>query len=181
MASWRDQEARLSCCGTRLRLSSQCAKKLKPNVFHCKNLVCDSDQFEHPEFINAISAGLFWDSESLGAVFQERFNPVPIPAVALILTMIQSCIEEWQEGYFKPVALDAEMQQKVYERHLLGLYDYEKVAAARLTRFRSKWATDGLNYSGTTHDEDSTTTQPYVLASNVRPDTPPPVNDEEDV
>ncbi|QRW10372.1 hypothetical protein RhiLY_09371 [Ceratobasidium sp. AG-Ba] len=155
------------------------AKKLKPNVFHCKNLVSDTDQFEHPKFIQAIGAGLFWDSESLGALFQDRFNPVPMPAVALILTMMQACIEEWKDGYFKQIKLDVETQQKVYERHLLSLYAYEKIAGSRLTRFRGQWATDGLNYSGVTHDNDSTTVQPYVLASNVRPDTPPPELDND--
>lgn len=44
--------------------------------------------FEHPEFIRAIGAGLFWDPESLGMAFRERFEVIPIPAVALILTMV---------------------------------------------------------------------------------------------
>ncbi|KAG8796344.1 hypothetical protein FRC12_000061 [Ceratobasidium sp. 428] len=150
------------------------SKILKPNVFHCRNLVSDTDQFEHPEFIHAISAGLFWDSESLGAVFQNRFKPVPMPAVALILTIMQFCIEEWREGHYKPASLDIDTQKDVYGRHLLGLYEYERIAASRLTRFRTEWATAGLDYSGATLDDDSATVQPYVLAANVRPDTPPP-------
>ena len=83
------------------------AKKLGTNTFHCrvspvltnieldlwlyaplKDLVPNANHFEHPEFVRAIGAGLFWDPESLGVVFRERFKIVPIPAVALILTMV---------------------------------------------------------------------------------------------
>ncbi|KAG8769800.1 hypothetical protein FRC12_004729 [Ceratobasidium sp. 428] len=163
-----------------IKHNKRLAKKLKPTVFHCKDLVTDTNQFEHPEFISAIGAGLFWDSESLGATFQDRFDPVPIPAVAMILTTIQTCIDEWRGGHFKAAVLDVEAQKTIYERHLLGLYEYEQMAASRLTQFRGEWATAGLSYSGTTHNDNSTAAQPYVLASNVRPDTlPPETNDGE--
>ncbi|QRV93060.1 LON domain serine protease [Ceratobasidium sp. AG-Ba] len=165
---------------TDIKHNRRLAKKLKPQVFHCKDLVFDTDQFEHPQFIRAIGAGLFWDSESLGVAFQDRFSPVPIPAVALILTMMQACIEEWKEGRHKAIELDVDTQKTVYESHLLSLYSYETTAANRLTRYRTQWATSGLDYSGATFDEDPTGAKSYVLASNVRPDTPPlePNNNE---
>ncbi|QRW15416.1 LON domain serine protease [Ceratobasidium sp. AG-Ba] len=160
-----------------IKHNKRLAKKLKPQVFHCKNLVFDTDQFEHPEFIRAIGAGLFWDPDSLGVVFKDRFKPVPIPAAALVLTMMQACIAEWKEGRHKAIELDITTQKTVYETHLLSLYSYENIAASRLTRFRTQWATAGLDYSGATFDEDPTAAKSYV--SNVRPDTPPPPSDNE--
>jgi hypothetical protein len=53
-----------------------------------KDLVPDTNYYEHEEFVRGIGAGLFWDPESLGVVFQKRFELVPLPAVALILTMV---------------------------------------------------------------------------------------------
>ncbi|KAG9088842.1 hypothetical protein FRC06_001825, partial [Ceratobasidium sp. 370] len=95
------------------------SSKLAPNIFHCKDLKPNSDQYEHALFICAISAGLFWDPESIGVVYHTKFNPVPTPAAALVLTMMQICIEEWALRQFKSQALDIEKQQVVYERHLL--------------------------------------------------------------
>ncbi|KAG8695232.1 hypothetical protein FRC08_007952 [Ceratobasidium sp. 394] len=71
------------------------AEKLAPNVFHCKEHKPDANQDKHPVFIRAVCAALFWDPASIGVVYHEKFNPVPIPAVALVLMMMQVCIEEW--------------------------------------------------------------------------------------
>jgi hypothetical protein len=90
-----------------IKHNKRLAKKLGANVFHCrvspistdysmvltnpchlKEHVPDTNYYEHPEFVRAIGAGLFWDPESLGVVFRERFEVIPLPAVALILTMV---------------------------------------------------------------------------------------------
>ncbi|KAG9088510.1 hypothetical protein FRC06_001992, partial [Ceratobasidium sp. 370] len=127
-----------------IKYNRRLAERLAPNVFHCKNLKPNTDQYEHPVFIRAISAALFWDPESIGIVYHPKFKPLPIPAVALVLTMMQVCIQEWAPGQFKSQALDVEKQQVVYERHLLGLYEYERIAGGRLTRFREDWFKSGV-------------------------------------
>ncbi|KAG8710722.1 hypothetical protein FRC08_016802 [Ceratobasidium sp. 394] len=153
------------------------AEKLAPHVFHCKELKPNTDQYEHPVFIRAIGATLFWDPESIGVVYHDKFNPIPIPAVALVLTMMQVCIEEWALGQFKSQALDVEKQQVVYEKHLLGLYEYKRIAGGRLTRFRGNWFKAGLaNVDG----DDDGTMKPYTQACHVWPDTLPPVPDDEE-
>ncbi|KAF8596362.1 hypothetical protein BDV93DRAFT_66635 [Ceratobasidium sp. AG-I] len=157
-----------------IKHNKRLAKKLGANIFHCRDHVPDSNYYEHPEFVRAIGAGLFWDPESLGVVFRTRFKVVPLPAVALILTMMQASIDEWKLGSLKLEELDADKQQVEYERHLISLYEYERVAESRLTRFREKWFEAGLEYAGATTDEDASAVRPYVLASNIRPDTPPP-------
>ncbi|KAG8703756.1 hypothetical protein FRC08_002654 [Ceratobasidium sp. 394] len=155
------------------------AEKLAPNVFHCKNLKPNTDQYEHEVFIRAIGAALFWDPQSIGAVYHAKFKLLPIPAVALVLTMMQVCIEEWALGQFKSQALDVEKQQVVYERHLLGLYEYERIAGGRLTRFHENWFKAGVEYSRANLDGDDDTVQPYTQGCHVRPDTPPPEVDDE--
>ncbi|KAF8596996.1 hypothetical protein BDV93DRAFT_527740, partial [Ceratobasidium sp. AG-I] len=87
---------------------------------------------------------------------------------------MQACIYEWRTGNFKADELDADRQQLDYERHLLSLYEYEKSAASRLTRFRTAWSKAGLEFSGATIGEDPNVVKPYIHASNIRPDTPPP-------
>ncbi|KAG8710622.1 hypothetical protein FRC08_016929 [Ceratobasidium sp. 394] len=157
------------------------AEKLAPNVFHCKEHKPDANQYEHPAFIRAVCAVLFWDPASIGVVYHEKFNPVPIPAVALVLTMMQVCIEEWALGQFKSQSLNVDKQQIVYEKHLLGLYEYERIAGNRLTRFRGNWYKEGLEYSRANLDgDDNGAAKPYTQAHHVWPDTPPPEPDDQE-
>jgi hypothetical protein len=57
---------------------------------------------------------------------------------------MQFSISEWKRGTFKAKELDADKQQVEYERHLLSLYEYERIAEGRMTRFREKWFEAGL-------------------------------------
>lgn len=82
------------------------AKQLKPDTFHCRvsallanklyltvarqDLKLDTDQYKHPVFLLCIAEGFFWDSEVIGVAFLEKFNPIKLPAAALILTMVCS-------------------------------------------------------------------------------------------
>ncbi|KAG8724615.1 hypothetical protein FRC09_016585 [Ceratobasidium sp. 395] len=161
-------------CRSDVKHNKRLARKLQPNVFHCLNLEPDTNQYEHPEFIRAIGAGLFWEEDAIGVVFREEFNPITLPAAALVLTMMQVCIAEWETGYFKPQDLDVDKQRVYFESHLLGLYEYEKVAYSRLLRFRGEWFAAGIEYSGSNvAEDDPRAARPYTLASQVRPDTPP--------
>ncbi|KAG8717145.1 hypothetical protein FRC08_008135 [Ceratobasidium sp. 394] len=92
---------------------------------------------------------------------------------------MQVCIQEWVLGQFKSQALDVEKQQLVYERHLLRLYEYKRIAGGRLTQFRENWFKAGVEYSQANLD-DGDAVQPYTQACHVRPDTPPPEADEEE-
>jgi hypothetical protein len=53
---------------------------------------------------------------------------------------MQACINEWRTGSYKAEELDADKQQVDYERHLLSLYEYERLAGGRLARFRAAWS-----------------------------------------
>jgi hypothetical protein len=57
---------------------------------------------------------------------------------------MQACIHEWKLGNYKAEELDAEKQQVDYERHLMSLYEYERKAKGRMTRFRTEWSAAGL-------------------------------------
>ncbi|KAG9088826.1 hypothetical protein FRC06_001829 [Ceratobasidium sp. 370] len=150
------------------------ARKLKPSVFHCQDLKTNTDQYEHPQLARAIRVGFFWDADAIGMAFSALFNPIPVPAVALILTMMQACIAEWELGYHKALELDIDTQQADYERHLLGLYKYEQSARSRLAWFRGQWFEEARKSCSALDTEHSNAGQPYMLACNVRPDTPPP-------
>lgn len=91
---------------------------------------------------------------------------------------MQACINEWRTRSYKADELDADNQQVDYERHLLSLYEYERFAGGQLATFRAEWSAAGLQYSETPHDVVPNNTLPYVLMSDIQPDTPPPEYDD---
>lgn len=53
-----------------------------------QDLETDTDQYEHPVFLCCIAEGLFWDLSGIGVLYHHKFNPIPLPAVALVLAMV---------------------------------------------------------------------------------------------
>jgi hypothetical protein len=53
-----------------------------------QDLIPDEDQYENEQFLRAMWAGLFWSKDSLGVQYWKKFDPMPVPAVAFILTMV---------------------------------------------------------------------------------------------
>lgn len=104
-----------------------------------QGLVADVSAYEHPALQKCIAAGYFTGADSIGMLFHERFRPLPLPAVATILTTMQHCIGEWKTGSLVPRDLNAGRQLKVYEAHLKGLLEYAKPAPKRLLGFRREW------------------------------------------
>ncbi|KAF8606950.1 hypothetical protein BDV93DRAFT_553407 [Ceratobasidium sp. AG-I] len=152
--------------------------KIFPNTFHCRNHAFDEDQYEHPAFLTAICEAFFWDSESFAIQYYDRFERMPLPAVAFVLTMMQEAIEEWQTGRYHPRDLSSAKQRPIFDSHLRGLYIYMNAARDRMFKFRGAWFRRGMEHAGVTvYDRDDNTggryCQPVTRAENVRPDTPP--------
>lgn len=62
----------------------------------------------------------------------------------IVYKQMQACIAEWKTGSYKIDELDTDKQQVDYERHLLSLYEYERLAGGRLARFCAAWSAAGL-------------------------------------
>ncbi|KAG9079560.1 hypothetical protein FS749_008419 [Ceratobasidium sp. UAMH 11750] len=70
------------------------AKKLLPNTFHCLDIDEPNDgQYEHPAVRDSIASAFFWRPDAVGMVYRKKFGPVPLPAVAMVLTIMQHCIK----------------------------------------------------------------------------------------
>ncbi|KAG9120210.1 hypothetical protein FRC07_004382, partial [Ceratobasidium sp. 392] len=101
-------------------------------------------------------------------VHNTRFNPIPIPAVAMVLTIMEHGIKEWKTRRFIPRQLNAAKQATVYQSQLAGLLEYAKPAAKRLAKFWSDW----FWYSRTIEGENDKS-HAITQADQVRLDTPP--------
>jgi hypothetical protein len=77
--------------------------------------------YRHSSIQTAINAIWFKDKDDDGITFYEHFSPIPIPALALILTVIECCINEWTSGTRKESLWDEERFKTVYRIHRKSL------------------------------------------------------------
>ncbi|KAG9094201.1 hypothetical protein FRC07_011343, partial [Ceratobasidium sp. 392] len=127
-----------------LRYNHDLVKKLLPDAFIYPNLKPDDHPYEHPAIPSAIAGAFFWAPGAIGMAQNTKFNPIPIPAVAMVLTMMEHSIKEWKTGRQVPCSLNAKKQAKTYEYHLAGLLEYAKPAAKRLAKFQAEWFQYGV-------------------------------------
>ncbi|KAG8761404.1 hypothetical protein FRC12_009422 [Ceratobasidium sp. 428] len=147
-------------------------KLLLPNTFHCRELEEDKDYYEHPTFVEAISEAFFWHQDSFAVRDQAKWQIIPLPAVAFMLTMMQDCIQEWDTGCFRARENSFRQQKDLYKAHLHGLYVYESEAADRLTGFQAAWFKAGMKHAGIRIDSgesDHEFCQPVTQARFVQP------------
>ncbi|KAG9124669.1 hypothetical protein FRC07_010700 [Ceratobasidium sp. 392] len=151
--------------------NSQLAKSLLPDRFIFRDPKTDTDPYEHPGLANCIAAGLFWGPESIALTNRNLFDPLPIPAIAMILTTTQHCIKQWKTGRSIKVDLSASKQLTMYRRHLEGLLLYKKQAPGRFNEFRRDWFWYGADYGGVPF-KDEAPDHGITWADRIRPDSP---------
>jgi len=81
--------------------------------------------YSHPIIQEAINVTLFRDENDVGVVLHEHFSPMPIPIIALILTAVQCCIDEWSDGQRKDSSWDEDKLQAVYASHVSALLTFQ--------------------------------------------------------
>ncbi|KAH9954062.1 hypothetical protein BC827DRAFT_80350 [Russula dissimulans] len=79
--------------------------------------------YRHPIIQKAINTIWFQNKDSDGIVFHELFTPIPIQTMALVLTVIECCIDEWTDGTRQPSNWDEARYKAVYISHVSSLVD----------------------------------------------------------
>ncbi|KAG8681140.1 hypothetical protein FRC09_017728, partial [Ceratobasidium sp. 395] len=148
------------------------AKSLLPDWFHYRDPSKRKDPYENPALKQFVARTLFWARDSLGVVYHDKFEPaVPVPSIALALTMMQHDIKEWGTGYFVKMELNARTEADEYQTHLSGLLTYEKGAPDRFHEFQEAVSKYGLNYAGMS-EQLHQPEQVAIRAEDIRPDSP---------
>jgi hypothetical protein len=81
--------------------------------------------YRHPIIQEAINLTLFRNKDDVGVVYHEHFSPMPIPIIALMLTVVQCCIEEWSDGQRKDTSWDDEKILAAYNLHVSSLFSFQ--------------------------------------------------------
>ncbi|KAG2048812.1 hypothetical protein BDR06DRAFT_894802, partial [Suillus hirtellus] len=64
-----------------------------------------------------------------GIVYNKFFNPMPIKVIALTLTAIECCIDEWMQGVKEDIKFTAIAYASVYNNHLNSLQRFDERTA----------------------------------------------------
>jgi len=83
------------------------------------------DPYRHPIIQRVINTTWFWDKDDIGVLDHEHFDPMPIPIIAITLTVIECCIDEWSSGTRKDSNWDDPKFQTVYDSHVSSLLDFQ--------------------------------------------------------
>ncbi|KAG8685654.1 hypothetical protein FRC09_014612 [Ceratobasidium sp. 395] len=107
-----------------------------PLWFHCDHPRNCTGHYQAEILAMAIAMALFYGENSPSVLFHEFFNPIPIPTLAFILTMIEFCLSEWTTGNHVPRDL-----KSVGKDGLLNMY------LSHMENLRLYCTIDGANLS----------------------------------
>jgi hypothetical protein len=79
--------------------------------------------YRHPIIQKVINVTWFNNRDDVGIVFHEYFTPIPFEVIALVLTVIECCIDEWSTGTRKESMWKEEDYKTKYLSHLDLLRD----------------------------------------------------------
>ncbi|KAG8693266.1 hypothetical protein FRC09_010625, partial [Ceratobasidium sp. 395] len=153
--------------------------------YNWENLVADEDYYEHPHMFEVISEAFFAHPDSPVILHHRDYVLMPLEAVALVLTMMQDCLQEWDTGSLRARDNHYRQQQAVFDAHLHGLNTYMGTARRRLVDLQSQWFLAGMQHAGIhvvegseEHHADQEFCQPVAQACFIRPDSDSDVSPE---
>ncbi|KAG1792001.1 uncharacterized protein HD556DRAFT_1239948, partial [Suillus plorans] len=77
--------------------------------------------------LNQKGANLIWyqNKRDEGIMFDKYFTPFPIPALALLYTAAECCVDEWADGECIDICFSSGEYKAVYDKHLANLKRFQ--------------------------------------------------------
>ncbi|KAJ7055349.1 hypothetical protein C8F01DRAFT_464944 [Mycena amicta] len=98
------------------------------NAFNFKDPVNKKGMYESGLLQKAANELWFANRRDEGPTNKE-FSPLPIPAVAFLLTVIENCIDEWLTGTRTAVPFTANEYRSIYQGHIMSLERFQQHTA----------------------------------------------------
>ncbi|KAK0232091.1 hypothetical protein EDD85DRAFT_792985 [Armillaria nabsnona] len=91
-------------------------------------------RFENKIIFRAICVSWFKNQKAPGIRYSDDYDPIKLESLALVMTILENCIEEWSGGKYVPRPLDEDVQ---CPRYLAHLADVKKcISVAHYTHHR---------------------------------------------
>ncbi|KAG1738658.1 uncharacterized protein EDB91DRAFT_1249196 [Suillus paluster] len=89
--------------------------------------------------LNQQAENLLWycNKKNEGIVFEKFFSPFPIPALALVYTTAECCIDEWYDGKRVDISFSSSEYREAYDMHLVNLKKFH-------TQMKDQGILDGI-------------------------------------
>ncbi|KAJ1301815.1 hypothetical protein OPQ81_009043 [Rhizoctonia solani] len=121
--------------------------ELVKDSFYCISFDPPEGHYESQEIHCTIGAGLFNGPNSVGILYQDYFNPMPLAVVAFVIVVMEFCIEEWSSGFFEHADLDTKNMSEKYRFHLSELEALQDISSDLVTKLQKEWFEYGMKYS----------------------------------
>ncbi|KAJ7059630.1 hypothetical protein C8F01DRAFT_1254545 [Mycena amicta] len=134
-----------------LKANNMTAHTLKmANAFIFKDYSNKTGMYGSGLIPKAVNAVWFANRRDEGPTFPEFFKPLPIPALAFMLTVIENCIDEWVTGTKTPIPFTANDYRSMYQGHVMSLKRFEQYTAdyGILDNLRKSLYDNGRFHSG---------------------------------
>ncbi|KIM60699.1 hypothetical protein SCLCIDRAFT_44377, partial [Scleroderma citrinum Foug A] len=102
--------------------SSQTKMAIKKNCMLAEELK-EGASFAFKKTVNTM---WFANKTDEGIKHHTWFKPFPLPALALVLTAIECCIDEWMTGMWTDIPFTIQDYRAGYDSHLKCLQDFDK-------------------------------------------------------
>ncbi|KAG6835823.1 hypothetical protein H0H93_014340, partial [Arthromyces matolae] len=123
--------------------------------FLYKELTADTRKgiYKHAIIQTSVNKMWFKNQRDEGVVYSDMFNPMPIPAIALVLTAIECNIDEWTTGTKTDIAFYADDYRTTYLKHIESLKAFGEATAKHdlLKKLQKQLHTFGRQHSGAAH------------------------------
>ncbi|KAK0501289.1 hypothetical protein EDD18DRAFT_1142110 [Armillaria luteobubalina] len=117
--------------------------------FYYKDPTARTGYFNSPILLDAISRAFFYNKDAPGLAFPDRFNPISVPALAFIFTVIEHCLNEWSTGSYKALVFnETEASVRYHEHHLPAVKEWAEISPELTTVLRKAWYTKARKQAG---------------------------------
>ncbi|KAH9972696.1 hypothetical protein BJV77DRAFT_1131087 [Russula vinacea] len=82
--------------------------------------------YEHPIIQQTINAVWFNGKKDDGIMLTDIYRPFPKVALALTLTAIENCIDEWADGTHTSITFSQDSYEDLFKEHLQELDNFDK-------------------------------------------------------
>ncbi|KAH9984999.1 hypothetical protein BJV77DRAFT_1034682 [Russula vinacea] len=80
--------------------------------------------YRHPIIQKVVNLTWFQNKDDVGIAFYDYFEPIPIEAITIALTVIECCIDEWSDGTWKESTWSEERYKAIYYSHRESLRNF---------------------------------------------------------
>ncbi|CAK5274930.1 unnamed protein product [Mycena citricolor] len=117
--------------------NEETAKRLiRKASFHYKDTVAETGFIQGPIIHDALKAVCFPQKKCQGVEFASEFSPIRVETLALLFTIIEFLLREWEDGTFTKATFDETEGARWYKTHLGNITDWNALLPASSERFR---------------------------------------------